>query len=76
MHLSMTPRFCDGTFDVPSPDPDALLRWFVVTPFGHSVFVENEVKASALRKTYDALGYYGSSVMSEILEEDEDLIPF
>lgn len=76
MHLSMTPRFSDGTFDVPSPDPDALLRWFVITPFGHSVFVENEVKAQGLRKTYDALGYYGSSIYSEEIEHGEETIPF
>jgi hypothetical protein len=77
MYLSMTPRSSDDASTSPSHVPDdGLRRWFVVTPFGHSVFVEDEVKACALRKTYDAPGYCGSSVMSELLEEDEQLIPF
>jgi hypothetical protein len=77
-HLTSTQiRFCDDTFSSHAlHEPDVLLRWFVVTPFGHSVFVENEIKAYGLRKTYDSIGYDGCSIVSEELEIGEELIPF
>jgi len=71
--LSCVPRL-EGVTSVPSRATcnDRPLQWFVITPSGHSVYVESEHKGERLRRLYDEMGLGWCSLISE----EGETIPF